>query len=261
MTQPAIKTENLSFAVNGKKILDNICLSVPTGEKVFIVGANGAGKTTLLRCIAGVLEGFSGRLLICGTERKKYHRKTLARKLTYLPQKLETDTLFTACQFVTMARYPHLSPFTVVTEGDRKIVSEAMKQTGTEQFADRTLVTLSGGEIRQVAIAAALAQQAKIFLLDEPAAHLDYRHQQQVSALLSKINAKKDTTVICVTHDANSAVLSADRIIALKNGKIIFDGGSEEIMTDSVLEEIYDRKFSFATHPATNQKIIAPDRP
>jgi iron complex transport system ATP-binding protein len=158
-----------------------------------------------------------------------------------------------------MARYPHLSPFSIIGPQDEEIAKQAMEMTATDCFADRIIATLSGGERQQVSITAAVAQQSQIMLLDEPATYLDYKHQRDIHRLLAKINRTNNTTIICVTHDLNSAALNADTIIALKEGRIVFEGTPEEIMNEDVLEKIYSKKFDFAQHPLTGQKIIVPD--
>ncbi len=259
MNQTVIEIEDLSFAISGKQILEQIRFSVPAGQRLFIVGPNGAGKTTLLRCLAKIITDYKGTIKVQNKDIKAYSQKKLAKILTYVPQVLPADIPFTARQFVLMARYPHLSPFSVVGREDEKIVSDAMEMAQTACFADRVMATLSGGERQQVSIAAALAQQAEIFLLDEPATYLDYKHQRDIHLLLAKINTTYGTTIICVTHDLNSAVLSADTIIAIKEGKIVFEGASKDIMNEKTLEDIYSKKFDFAQHPVTGQKIIVPD--
>jgi iron complex transport system ATP-binding protein len=259
MSQTVIEIKDLSFAVSDKTILDNINFSVSSGQKLYIVGPNGAGKTTLLRCLCRIVSGYNGRIKIKDNDLKKYSQKNLAKTLTYVPQSLGTDIPFTVHQFVLMARYPHLSPFSVITPDDEKIVRDAMEMTQTDCFAERTMSTLSGGERQQVAIAAAVAQQAEIFLLDEPATYLDYKHQNDIQSLLSKINKTLGTTLVCITHDLNSAAMNADSVIALKQGRIVFAGSPAEIMEERTLEKIYGKKFQFVYHPLTGQKIIAPD--
>jgi iron complex transport system ATP-binding protein len=259
MREKIIEIENLDFAVRAKQILEKISFSVSAGQRFFIVGPNGAGKTTLLRCISRIITDYHGSIKIKGVNLKTYTQKKLAKILTYLPQGLPGDIPFTAHQFVLMARYPHLSPFSVVSPEDENIATQAMEMTQMACFSDRVMATLSGGERQQVSIAAAVAQQAEIFLLDEPATYLDYKHQRDIHSLLAKINKTNDTTIVCVTHDLNSAVLNADTIIALKEGKIVFEGTPEEIMNEDVLEKIYSKKFNFAQHPVTGQKIIVPD--
>ncbi len=259
MNQTAIEIKDLSFAIAGKQILQRICFSVSTGKRLFIVGPNGAGKTTLLRCLSRIITNWHGIIQVKDKNLKAYSQRNLAKILTYVPQVLPADIPFTVHQFVLMARYPHLSPFSVVGPEDEKVVSCAMEMTQTACFAERVMATLSGGERQQVSIAAAMAQQAEIFLLDEPATYLDYKHQRDIHSLLAKINKTYGTTIVCVTHDLNSAVLSADTIIAIKEGKIVFEGESKEIMNEKTLEDIYSKKFDFALHPVTGQKIIVPD--
>jgi iron complex transport system ATP-binding protein len=259
MNQTVIEIEDLSFSISGKRILEQVRFCASAGERLFIVGPNGAGKTTLLRCLSRIITDWHGSISVKGKNLKTYSQKKLAKILTYVPQVLPADIPFTVYQFVLMARYPHLSPFSVISPQDEKVVSDAMAMTQTACFSERVMATLSGGERQQVSIAAAVAQQAEIFLLDEPATYLDYKHQRDIHSLLAKINKTYGTTLVCVTHDLNSAVLSADRIIALKEGKIVFEGSSKEIMNEKILEQIYSKKFDFAQHPVTGQKIIVPD--
>lgn len=259
MNEKIIEIEDLSFAISTKQILKQICFCVSGGQRLFIVGPNGAGKTTLLRCIAKIITDYKGIIKVRNKDTKTYPQKKLAKILTYLPQGLPADIPFTVRQFILMARYPYLSPFSVISPQDEEIASNAMEMTQTAYFADRVMATLSGGERQQVSIAAALAQQAEIFLLDEPATYLDYKHQRDIHSLLAKINKMHGTTIVCVTHDLNSAVLNADAVIALKEGKIVFEGIPKEIMNEKILEKIYSKKFDFAQHPITGQKIIVPD--
>ncbi len=259
MNEKAIEIENLGFAAGTKQILEKISFSVSCGRRLFIIGPNGAGKTTLLRCMAKIITDYHGSVKVKDKNLKSLSHKKLAKILVYLPQGLPSDTPFTARQFVQMARYPHLSPFSIKGPQDEEIVNQAMEMTQTAYFADRILATLSGGERQQVSIAAAIAQQAEIFLLDEPATYLDYKHQRDIHSLLAKINKTNSTTIVCVTHDLNSAAMNADTIIALKEGRIVFEGTPEEIMNEETLEKIYSKKFNFVQHPVTGQKIIVPD--
>ncbi|MGA2914932.1 MAG: ABC transporter ATP-binding protein [Sedimentisphaerales bacterium] len=259
MSEKVIEVENLGYGVRAKRILEGINFSVFSGRRLFIVGPNGAGKTTLLRCMSRIITDYAGIIRVKNKNIENYSHKNLAKILVYLPQSLPTDIPFTARQFVMMARFPHLSPFSIISPQDEKIVNNALDVTQTAGFADREMTTLSGGERQQVSIAAAVAQQAEILLLDEPVTYLDYKHQRDIHILLAKINKTNNTTIVCVTHDLNSAVLNADSIIALKEGKIAFEGMPRNIMNEDTLEEIYSKKFNFTDHPLTGQKIIIPD--
>ncbi|MEN6384840.1 MAG: ABC transporter ATP-binding protein, partial [Phycisphaerales bacterium] len=186
MNQIVIETKDLGFEVADKQILDKVCFSAAAGKRLFIVGPNGAGKTTLLRSLCRIIDDYTGTVKIKDKDLREYSQKKLAAILTYVPQSLPADIQFTVHQFILMARYPHLSPFSVISPEDEKCVNQAMEMTQTGVFAQRIMATLSGGERQQVSIAAALAQKAEIFLLDEPATYLDYKHQRQIHSLLIK---------------------------------------------------------------------------
>jgi iron complex transport system ATP-binding protein len=124
-----------------------------------------------------------------------------------------------------------------------------MDRTGTREFADRPLDTLSGGERQRVFIAAALAQGARILLLDEPATFLDYKHQVEVIDLLRRLNRDEGVTLVSVTHDANSAALLGDHAIALKTGRVHFSGTTEALLADGVLEGLFDTGFDRIAAP------------
>jgi len=140
-------------------------------------------------------------------------------------------------------------------------VQEALDMTGTTDLAERGLATLSGGERQKVSIAAALAQQTRILLLDEPAAFLDPGHEADIHRLLAKINRERELTVVSVTHDINSAVLMSDRILALKDGQKLFFGCPGELMHNEILQRVYDRPFQFVDHPQTGRRIVVADAP
>jgi iron complex transport system ATP-binding protein len=247
-----------SFSLGGKTILDRISFDVRLGESMAIVGPNGAGKTTLLKCLNRILVGGSGEIVLAGRPLASYSRKQIARWMSYVPQADTQAVAFTVEQFVLMGRYPYLSPFSPVGRSDREAVREAMAQTGTSAFADRLLGTLSGGERQKVYLAAALAQGAPIMLLDEPTTFLDYHHQDEIAGLLAHTAATTDRTTVSVSHDVNRAALASDRIVALRDGRVVFDGRPEEIMRPDELRRIYASPFLLVAHPETGLPMIVP---
>ncbi|NQU22389.1 MAG: ABC transporter ATP-binding protein [Candidatus Nealsonbacteria bacterium] len=253
-----IEIQNFSFRIGRKEILRDVTFSVGEGEYLSIVGPNGAGKTTLLKCIDRLLLGTAGKISIRGRALDSYRQRDLARLIGYVPQADGGVCHFTVEQFVLMGRYPYLSPFSAVSKEDRQAVRDAMQQTGTVEFADRMLDTLSGGERQRVYIAAAMAQGAEILLLDEPTTFLDYRHQDEVRALLARINRNSGTTILMVTHDLNGATLQSDRIVAMHEGQIAFCGPPAEIMQQSVLQRIYESSLLLVDHPQTGLPVIVP---
>lgn len=258
MTDAVIQIENLSVSISGNFILRNVSMSVLAGESLSIIGPNGAGKTTLLRCIDKILAGSEGSIKVHGKNIKRYSQKALAKIISYVPQNSGKQLPFTVREFVMMGRYPHLSPFSTITAKDEQVADDVLELTDTIQFAQRQLTTLSGGELQSVLIAAALAQEAEILLLDEPTTFLDYKHQADVQQLLCRINQQRNVTTVSVTHDINMAAMFSDRIIAIKNGELIFSGTGAELMNNETLNDIYDRNFLFTNHPQTDQQIVIP---
>ncbi|MGW8257513.1 MAG: ABC transporter ATP-binding protein [Thermoguttaceae bacterium] len=253
-----LEATKFSLSLGKKEILRNISFAVQRGQYVAIVGPNGAGKTTLLKCFDRLLSGGSGELEICGIASNRFHQKELARLVAYLPQADTRMIPFSVEQFLLMCRYPYLSPFSGISREDRRAVREAMQKTETSEFAERAVSTLSGGERQKVFIAAALAQNAEIWLLDEPTTFLDYGSQNEIRSLLALANKKFNITILAVTHDLNQAVLETDRILALKAGSLVFNGPPEEIMKVDVLQRIYDTPLLLVEHPVKKIPMILP---
>jgi iron complex transport system ATP-binding protein len=256
-----IEVDSFCFALSGKEILKNVSFAVGRGEYVSIVGPNGAGKTTLLKCISRIHKGGRGRIAVAGRDLDAYSQKELALKVSYVPQAEGKHAPFTAYEFILMGRYPYLSPFSPPRPSDVAAVREAMAITGTSQFSERLLGTLSGGERQKVYIAAALAQQAQVLLLDEPTTFLDPKHESDIYGLLAEINRGRGVTIISVTHDINSAVLTSRKIVALKKGAVAFCGAAEDFMRRDILQGIYDKPFHLMRHPQYDRTIIVPEVP
>ena len=239
-------------------IVQDVTFSVNRGESVAIIGPNGAGKTTLLKCLDGILPGVSGEVRVEGRPLANYSRKELAQRISYVPQADGYALPFTVEQFVQMARYPYLSPFRPIDRQQVEIVRQVMHQTEIAQFADRSLDSLSGGERQKVFLAAAVAQDAPIMLLDEPTAFLDYRHQDEIRRLLAEIAQRSDLTTVCVTHDVNRAAMENDRVIAMRDGQIVFDGQPETLMREETLTSIYGCPFTLVDRSDSPFPMVVP---
>ena len=262
MVSSIIEVGNFSISLGGRRILQDVSLSVGAGDYVSIVGENGAGKTTLLKCIIRIHKGGTGSIAVDGAPISGYRQSDLAKVVSYVPQAGgRVVHAFSVHDFVMMGRYPYVSAFSAPTPSDNKAVEEALSVTETADLANRSLGTLSGGERQKVFIAAAIAQEAKVLLLDEPTTFLDPRHQAEVHTLLGHLNMDHGVTIVSVTHDINSAALTSQQVIALKRGIVVFDGASEDFMSESVLQATYGKPFSFLAHPETGQRIVAPEAP
>jgi len=249
MSEPIIQIEDLSIQLSGNDILKGISLSVNPGEYVSIIGPNGAGKTTLIKCIAGIHRHWSGIIRIGGKGFAEHTPKERAKVQSYVPQAEGRFIPLTVEQFVTMGRYPHLSAFTTLTVDDRRAIDSALEQAGLIPFRHRAMNTLSGGERQMAFIAAALAQGSRILLLDEPSTFLDYRHQANVSALLKKACRENGIIVVAVHHDINTATACSDRIYALRDGAIVFEGTPQQIADAGILTDIYNTEFYISSSP------------
>jgi iron complex transport system ATP-binding protein len=260
LTAPAILVEGLSVRLGDAEILRAVDLRVDRGVFQAIIGPNGAGKSTLLRCLDGIVEPAAGRIEIDGRPLRGYNRRSLARTVSYVPQPDAGLLDYTVRAFVDMGRFPYLGAWAAPTEADQAAVSEAMALTEVTEFADRTMASLSGGERQRVSIAAALAQGGTILLLDEPTSFLDYRHQVQILDLLDRLHREKELTVVVVTHDLNSAVASADAVLALKGGGVEWVGPPSELLDERVLGEIFDARFRLVPGGHRGLPFVLPAR-
>lgn len=255
MPTPIIQIKDLSIHLSGNEILKDISLDVAAGEYVSIIGPNGAGKTTLVKCIAGIYSDWKGRIRIAGTSFSKLNPRERAMLQSYVPQAEGRTNPLTVEEFVATGRYPHLSAFTSMRKEDYDAVDQAMDRAGLLPLRKRKMATLSGGERQMAFIAAALAQDTKILLLDEPSTFLDYRHQANVASLL-KTARDNGITVLAIHHDINTATACSDRIHAIKNGRMVFSGTPQETANAEVLQEIYETDFTITASPDLPIPII-----
>jgi len=259
MAEPIIEVRDFHFSFGARPVLSGVSFAVEAGEYVSIIGPNGAGKTTLIRCMNRVLAGGRGDIRIAGRSVAQYRQAELARRVGYVPQAEGRHFAFSVFEFVLMARYPHLSPFSAVRAADEEAARRALRLAGADALADRAHGSLSGGERQKVFIAAAFAQEAPILLLDEPTTFLDPHHQADIFRILHRANREAGVTILTVTHDVNSAVLASSRILALREGRVVYWGGAGSVMDNDVLRRIYDKEFLFASHPVTGSDLLVPE--
>jgi iron complex transport system ATP-binding protein len=246
---PLIDVEGLSVRRGERDVLRDVTFAVEHGGVLAIVGSNGAGKTTLLGALLGLLQPVAGRITLAGRPLRRCTRLEIARLLSYVPQSDGRSVSFSVEEFVLLGRYAHRGRFAPPDREDRRVVRDAMDRTGTGEFAERPVSSLSGGERQKVFIAAALAQQAEALLLDEPTAFLDPRHQAATAALLRDLNGTHGLTVIMVTHDINLAAHCGRDVLALREGIVAYHGSAEAFMTTRVLEAVYGVPFEVLQRP------------
>ncbi len=233
----------VGYEVSGRALVEDVALEVPAGESLAIVGPNGAGKTTLVRLLAGLLEPTSGAVRLEGRSLGEYPRRQLARRLAYVPQLADGSPGLTVREAVLLGRYPRRTGWAGgYGRRDYEIVRRVLERVELDRAGERQVERLSGGERQAVAIAAALAQEPEVLLLDEPTTYLDPGHQRRVASLLAAL-AEAGTTIVFASHDLNLALALAGRVAALRAGRLQAAGPTTEVLTPEFLADLYGARF------------------
>jgi len=256
--ETAIRVQSLSCRLGDRTVLEDVSFEVAVGEFVSIIGPNGAGKSTLIKCLNGVLRDWHGHVELGGLDVRLATPRQIARRAAYVPQFRSGPASFRVGEFLMLSRYARQGPFSAPGQADLTAVDRALALTDTTLLRDRSLETLSGGESQKVYIAAALAQESPILLLDEPVTFLDPRYQHEVNRLLKRLNREEALTVVSISHDINSAVLSSHRVLGLKAGRVVFLDRTEVLMQPAQLAAIFDTEFLFVSHPDSGQALVVP---
>ncbi len=233
---------DVTLSYNNTTIAKNLSLTIDRPQIISIIGPNGAGKSTLLKALSRILPPQKGSILLNGKEIQKMPGKEIARIIATLPQSACAPDDLLVLDLISLGRTPYQKRFQPLAQKDKEIICDAMQQTSTTTFSQRTISSLSGGERQRVWLAMALAQQPKILLLDEPTTFLDIHHQLEIMELIRKLHEKLNITVVMVLHDLNHAMRYSDRIVAIKKGEIFADGPTEEVLTEENFAKIYDVK-------------------
>ena len=253
---PVIVAEDLSYSVEAQALLDGVRLHAEQGQFVGVIGPNGAGKSTLLRALSGMLRHQRGAVLLEGTDLRSMSSRDVAAGLALVPQIAPYTHSFTSFELVLMGRYPHLGRFQIEGRKDNRIAHDAMQQTDTEHFADRTLDTLSGGERQRVFVSRALAQQPRILLLDEPTSNLDVYHQLKVLDLVRQL-VNGGLTAVAAIHDLHMAARYCDRLVLLSGGRVLAEGTPEEVLTPESIESAFGVQCAVYREPVTGSLAIS----
>jgi iron complex transport system ATP-binding protein len=254
----AIGLEGVTVTLGGRAIVDHVDLEVAEGEWVALIGPNGAGKTTLLRAITGLV-AFDGTIELHGCPTADMQRREVARAIALVPQEPSTPSWMTVGEYVLLGRTPHLGALAREGAGDHLAVARALRRLDLLGFRDRLLGTLSGGERQRAVVARALAQEARIVILDEPTAALDIGHQQQALELLDELRDESELTLVAAMHDLTLAAQYADRMVLLDGGRIVADGAPADVLTEDRIAEHYAA--SIEVVDVAGRIAIVPTRP
>lgn len=245
-----IKIDNLCYSVDNNKILKDICIQIQKNSFVGIVGANGCGKSTLLKNIYKFYHPDCGEILIDNHSVKNYSNKELAKKLSVLTQKQNMNFDFLVEEIIEMGLYAHDK--SLFKESPKDYVERALESVGMGGMEKRSFLSLSGGEMQRALIARSLIQDSNIIVLDEPTNHLDIKYQIQIMDLVKNSNK----TVLAVIHDINMASKYCDYIYGLKDGKVVVQGNTKNVITKENIKKIFDVDCEIISHPLTSKPLI-----
>lgn len=229
---------DLAFGYRGHRVGSGVTLELAAGEVLCLLGPNGSGKTTLFKTLLGVLPPQAGVAMIAGRDVRQLSRDAVARQISYVPQAHAALFPFTVLETVLMGRTAHLGWFAAPSVRDRQAAIAAIERMGIAHLADAIYTRISGGERQLVLIARALAQEARLVIMDEPTANLDFGNQVRVLERIRGL-ADEGIGVLLSTHDPDHAFLCADRVAMLRRGRLMVCGAPAVVMTADHLQQLY----------------------
>lgn len=238
--QKLLHTEQLSVGYHGKKLIENIEISLKKGEIVTLIGPNGAGKSTILKTITKQLQEISGSVYVENTALKGMPEKELAKKMSIVFTERITPELMTVRDVVAMGRYPYTGGLGILTPEDEAIVQQCMEQIRITDLKDRDFMSLSDGQKQRVLLAKALCQKPEILILDEPTSYLDVKYKLEFLSMLQKMTQQNKIGVLMSLHELDLAERVSDKIVCVKGDKIAHFGTPEEIFTEGFINDLYE---------------------
>ncbi len=240
-----LNISGLHYRHGNRLILDDVDLQVGAGEIVCLVGPNGAGKSTLLKCVNRILSSQHASMTLDGTNLQGMSRRDLARAVAYVPQHTGSSMSLRVADMIALGRAPHRTWNS--SERDRRIVLDAIERLNLQTLSLRSYDELSGGERQRVLLARALVQQGRLLLLDEPTSDLDLHHQLEAMTAArevannsaNNIAGPQRSGVLIAIHDLGLAARFADRLVMLREGRVVAQGHWREVLTPRHIEAVY----------------------
>jgi len=234
-----LEVEHVRFGYSrGSLVLDDVSFALGAGDVLWLLGPNGSGKTTLLRCVLGLHAPTAGSIRIGGRDVSGLAPAVLARATAYVPQSSPAVFPFAAFDVVLMGRSPYLRFMASPSAADRALTWAAMSELGIDGLAERRFDELSGGERQMVLIARALAQGARLLVMDEPCAGLDYGNQVRILTAIRTL-ARQSYGIVLSSHEADHALLVGNRVALLRRGRLRGPGAPRDVITAAALSELY----------------------
>ncbi|PIC69702.1 iron ABC transporter ATP-binding protein [Sporosarcina sp. P2] len=233
-----IQVRELTKFYGKKAVVEKVSVNIHRGKITSFIGPNGAGKSTLLSMVSRLMDADTGEVLLDKGKVKDMKSNDFAKRVAILKQSNFMNVKLTIRELVSFGRFPHCKGR--LQEEDERMVDQALEYMGLTNMQEAYLDELSGGQRQRAFIAMTIAQDTDYILLDEPLNNLDMKHSVQIMKILRQLVDELGKTVVIVLHDINFASVYSDRIVALKNGKVVKDGVTNDIITSESLREIYD---------------------
>lgn len=233
-----IEIKGLSKYFGKKPVVEDVSVTIESGKITSFIGPNGAGKSTLLSMVSRLLDSDTGEVLLDKKDVKKLKSQDFAKRVAILKQSNFINVRLTIRELVSFGRYPYSKGR--LTDEDNQKVDEALEYMNLTEIQHKFLDELSGGQKQRAFISMVIAQDTEYILLDEPLNNLDMKHSVQIMKILRKLVDELGKTVVIVLHDINFASVYSDRIVALKDGRLVKDGPTADIINTNALRDVYD---------------------
>ncbi len=233
-----IEIKGLSKSFGKKPVVENVTLQIQPRAITSFIGPNGAGKSTLLSMVSRLLDADTGEVFLDQTDVKRMKSDAFAKRVAILKQTNHLNIRLTVRELVSFGRYPYSKGR--LNAEDEKLVDQALEYMNLTDMQDKFLDELSGGQKQRAFISMVIAQDTEYILLDEPLNNLDMKHSVQIMKILRKLVDELGKTVVIVLHDINFASVYSDRIVALKDGRLVKDGPTNDIINSEALRDVYD---------------------
>lgn len=258
MTISPLRSEQVTIGYGEDPVVHQLSIDVVPGTITTIIGPNGCGKSTLLRALARLLKPSIGSVLLDGQIIHHLPSREVAKRLGLLHQQAVPPDGISVEDLVRRGRYPHQAFMQPPSKEDDIAVERALELTSTTGLRSAQVDRLSGGQRQRAWMAMALAQETPLLLLDEPTTYLDIAHQLQIIELVQKLNAEDGRTIVMVLHDINEAARASDRIIAMKDGRIVIEGTPEEVIQPDLVSDLYGAECDVYRHPVDGSPFCVP---
>lgn len=241
-----LEIENLSGGYGGGDIVKGVSCAADAGDVLCLVGPNGCGKTTLFRLMLGFIHMSGGSIRVDGKSVQELPPKELAKRIAYIPQYHTPVYSYTALDIVVMGRASHFSAFDAPKPADRDAAFAALEKLNAAHLANQKYTALSGGQRQMILIARAICQSAKVFIMDEPGANLDYANQQLLLETVADL-AKHGYCVVMSTHSPEHPAGVGSKVLLMREGRVAAFGTPREVITPELLEQVYGIEMDVVT--------------